>query len=100
MQTLHRLGRRDAVKMFSDHTSEATEFRSSWRQTRSVKEGGCQTERQETREATAQSTLYDEAGTQTEERDAVRLKKERNVESSHVISSVLNCNLSSERGQS
>ena len=59
--------------MFSDHTSAATEFRSSWRQTRSVKEGGCQTERQETREATAQSTLYDEAGTQTEERTAVRL---------------------------
>lgn len=60
--------------MFSDHTSAATEFRSSWRQTRSVKEGGCQTERQETREATAQSTLYDEAGTQTEERMTVRLK--------------------------
>ena len=67
--------------MFSDHTSEATEFRSSWRQTRSVKEGGCQTERQETRDATAQSTIYDEAGTQTEERDAVRFKQERNAES-------------------
>ena len=73
------------VKMFSDHTSEATEFRSSWRQTRSVMEGGCQTERQETREATAQSTIYDEAGTQTEERDAVRLKHE---ESFQVISRV------------
>ena len=70
------INRRDAaqrLKMFSDHTSAATEFPSSWRQTRSVKEGGCQTERQETREATAQSTLYDEAGTQTEERMAVRL---------------------------
>ena len=76
------------VKMFSDHTSEATEFRSSWRQTRSVMEGGCQTERQETREATAQSTIYDEAGTQTEERDAVRLKQERYAESFQVISSV------------
>ena len=76
------------VNMFSDHTSEATEFRSSWRQTRSVMEGGCQTERQETREATAQSTIYDEAGTQTEERDAVRLKQEHNEESFQVISRV------------
>lgn len=65
--------RRSKKRMFSDHTSAATEFPSSWRQTRSVKEGGCQTERQETREATAQSTFYDEAGTQTEERMAVRL---------------------------
>ena len=62
--------------MFSDHTSAATEFRSSWRQTRSVKEGGCQTERQETKEAAAQSTLHDEAGTQTEELMAVRRKHE------------------------
>ena len=61
------------LEMFSDITSETTEFRSSWRQTRSVREGGCQTERQETREATAQSTLCGEAGTQTEN-SAVRLR--------------------------
>jgi hypothetical protein len=52
--------------MFSDHLSEATEFPSNWRQTRSVKEGGCQTDDQKMVDVGAQSRYYDDVGMQTE----------------------------------
>ncbi len=53
-------------KMFSDHTSDVTEFASSWRQTRSVREGSNQTDELRVAEAEAQARTYADAAMQTD----------------------------------